>query len=653
VRRARPRAFARRILLVLEHVFHAPPTLRFLAVFLAVSAVMMEVAALSGLVAHWAGAPDHSVSLVEGLWWALTRLLDGGTVASDTGLLPRVLGVGVTFIGLVTTSILTGAFASAFTEGLERLQSGELPAFERDHLLFLGWSPSGGVVLRELCASGVRRPVVIVSTQGRELIEEHLRGYLPPGGAAFEIVFRAGDPTTPSAVERGAARRAAAIVILPEAEPGAAEHTESVALRSLIAARRVLGDAEVPLFVESTGTAGRAMLGLCAGPERVMVVAARDLHARLLARTVRQPSVFHVARRVLSIGAHGVFAHPAGAFAGATFDEAHALAGGGVLIGVVRDGRAELCPDGSLVLRSDDRLLFLGAGGAPLRASAPLPASGPDLAPPSTRDRLDLLVLRPSPELGRVLSALDRQERVRAAVLCAPEASTTLAAAIDPAHLGLSRTTVELHTSGPGNEKTLDTLLERRWDVALLLAAPVPSALEAHADADSLLALLHVNLPQHPGAGVARALVEIRSPEVQRIARGLGVQGPFVLSREIVGLILAREIHAVVAHQDAEVQAARGVPCLDLLDDVAASVELRAVARIDGEEPPTFAHLAAAARRRGEIAIGWLEPGADGPVVKLLPARGERVALREGVEVIVLTSEEIREGGAVEAVHPR
>src|SRR5262249_3432454 len=153
------------------------------------------------------------------------------------------------------------------------------------------------------------------SAQRRELIEEHIRDYILPG-SGLDIIIRSGDPTTPSAIRRGAARYATGLVILPEIEPNAVECADSIALRSLIAVRRVLGEREVPLLVESAGTTGRAMLGLCAGPSRVGVVEARDLHARLLAQTLRQPGVFDVARSILAIGAHGVFAHPAAAYAG-------------------------------------------------------------------------------------------------------------------------------------------------------------------------------------------------------------------------------------------------------------------------------------------------------------------------------------------------
>lgn len=634
----------RRLVHALEILLHAAPALQLFAIFL----ISLIVAVLSGVFAHWASAPYQPVSFREGVWWAITHLLDGGTVASDTGLWTRALGVSVTLFGLVLVALLTGAFASTFSESLERVRSGAIQAYERDHLLFLGWNASAGVALRELAASGIRRSIVIVSDQRRELVEEQVRDYLGPRAPLLDIVFRSGDPTTVSAVARGAARHAGAIVILPEADPSAAEQGDGLALRSLLAARRALRGRDVPLLIEGTGSTGRALLGLCATPGQVAVVQARDLHARLLARAVLSPGIFAVAQRLLALGPHAVFAHSAAAFAGETFDGAHAAADSGVLVGVVRDGRPELCPEGSMTLRRDDELLFLAARGAPMRANGALPLCPVALTAPRPRDRpFSLLVLRSSPELPRVLRALDTHEPVRAAILCGPDEIGALSAALDPARLGLGRTTVEILAGDPSDEKTLDAILERRWDAALQLATPVPAAMAHHEDAKHLLTLLHVGLPRGPGGGAAHTLVELRSPGMLRLARGLSDSAACVLSRELTGLILAREISARCGARARDERDARP----DLLDDVAASVELRAVTPAPCCEVLTFAHLAAAARRRGEIALGILEPGCPAP--RLFLPRNEPIHFAPELRVVVLTSAEIRAGGAVDAVPPR
>src|SRR5207247_941724 len=116
--------------------------------------------------------------VIQGLWWAITRMLDGGTVASDSGPRRQIFGIGVTLIGTIAVAILTGSFASSFSDRLNALRRGALPVFEKGHVVFLGWNSHGSVILRELAVSGIRATLVIVADHERDLLEESVREQL-------------------------------------------------------------------------------------------------------------------------------------------------------------------------------------------------------------------------------------------------------------------------------------------------------------------------------------------------------------------------------------------------------------------------------------------------------------------------------------------
>jgi hypothetical protein len=107
----------------------------------------------------------------------------------------------------------------------------------------------------------------------------------------------------------------------------------------------------------------------------------------------------------------------------------------------------------------------------------------------------------------------------------------------------------------------------------------------------------------------------VRSPEARLPRDGAHHHvDDFILSREVVGMLLAREIYGI---------GVRGSSIYhEVLDAVNPSVELRPLALYtSGDGEPTFAELALAARRRGEVAIGIAD---DKGQPRLLPPFGDR-----------------------------
>ncbi len=567
-------------------------------------------------------------SLTEGIWWAITRLLDGGTVASDgrTGFLRQVFALGVTLLGLVAVTVLTGAFASSFSDRLSAIRRGSLPVFERGHVLLLGWNAHAGVIVRELGRTGQRMRLVIVADKDRETIEESVREQLHGRKHRLDVVVRHGDPATVAAVRKAAARRARAVVILPDSDVGHCH--DRAALRSLLALERVLGDrGERPhIIVEVASQSGREMVRLCEGAGRdVVVVEAHGVNAHVLAQSVRQRGAFGVARAILSLDALSIYHYPPALFSGLPFDDAHASIRSGVLVGLLRGGAPLLSPPGDEVIGPDDQLLVFSdqdvqprLAGVPDRRSrssfTPVPVVPPQL--------LRLLILRVRPGLAKVLELLDARGPVKVTLL-APEKEIDFAReAVRQA--SLRRTTIDFVAGDPLDGPTIDRALAAPHDTALLLAPDVSPAFAAEADADQLISLLQLRRRRDDGGAPSHAVVEVRSPEA-RLPRDAARQDDFILSREVVGMMLAREIYGI---------GMRGSSIYhEVLDAINPSVELRPLALYaSGALDPTFAELAAAARRRGEVAIGIAD---DRGQARLLPRFGDRFRAREAYLVVL------------------
>ncbi|MFO0755787.1 MAG: hypothetical protein U0359_04820 [Byssovorax sp.] len=567
---------------------------------------------------------------IDGLWWAITRMLDGGTVAGDahSGFLRQFFGLGVTMIGLVAVTVLTGAFASSFAERLSGIRRGSLPVFERRHLLFLGWNPHAGVIVRELGRTGARMTLVVVSDHDREAIEESVREQLAGRKHRLRVIVRRGDPATVVAVRKAAARRARAVVILPDTEIGHCH--DRAALRSLLALQRVIGDHKPrpQVIVEVASGSGREMVHLCeeAGVGTgFVVVEAYGVNAGILAQSVRRPGAFAVARQILSLDALSIYAYPAKGFTGLPFDEAHASLDGGVLVGLSRAGKVLLSPPGDERIEPTDQLLVFSDRARPpslvprddLRGRSSQPTLRPKPLPP-----LHLLVLRVRPGLGAILSFLDARGPVEATVVAPEDELDHAREAL--AQATLHRTTVELKEGDPLDATVIEQALATPRDTVLVLAPDVRPDFVAEADADQLISLLHIRRVRAARKSNEHVVVEVRSPETKLPSRGEH-RDDFILSRELVGMLLAREIHAI---------GMRGSRVyLDVFDAVNPSVELRAMSIYAGSrDEVSFADLSASARRRGEVAIGVMEDRAQ---PRLLPAGSERFPVAGSSLVVI------------------
>jgi hypothetical protein len=171
--------------------------------------------------------------------------------------------------------------------------------------------------------------------------------------------------------------------------------------------------------------------------------------------------------------------------------------------------------------------------------------------------------------------------------------------------VALERTRVEVIAGDPLDGPTVDRLLaEAPRDVAVLLAPEVSAAEIAEADADQLITLLHL---RRGGGSALRTVMEIRSEETRLLTRPVPRLEDFLIKRETVGMLLAQELHAICLERPG---AWVGPIYHSILEAIGPSVELQPmVAYAGGERTPSFARIAAAARRRGQVAIGVAEEG--------------------------------------------
>jgi len=639
--RTRASSIGQRVVYRLDRFLDQPPWLQLAAIL---ALALIVVIAFGGLRTLAEGDPSDR-TFGAGLWWAVTRLLDGGTVAGDAGLLSRAFGLLVTLLGLVAVAVLTGAFASSFVERIAALRRGTNAVFENGHVVLLGFNARGSVVLRELGVSGMRATVVILTQEDRDRVEERVQHAFGGREHRLRIVVRHGDPTT-QAVRRAALRSAAAILILPEADPGPL--ADRAALRSVLAARRALHGRRVAFIVEVSSSEGREVVELAAHGEEIAVVEGRDVNARLLAHASRQPGAYETMRQLLSLDARSFFAEPADELAGETFTQAVGRIEGGVLVGLARDGRVELCPRGSTRIEAKDELVVFRDSDRSLTKGRSWDEPMTTVAAADLTEPLRVAVTRYSSELALVLSFIEARRPVEVTILVAPHEADLVRSAL--AQAPLRRTTARFVEGDAVDGATISELVRSACDVVLVLAPDAIRRDAIDADVDQIVSLLHLRraLSLRP-APRPRVVVELRGAETKALVSELAADD-LVLSRELTSMLLAQELHVAFERTSARWQSSIYREVLH-----ADTVELRLrpiYPYLKDGVSATFASVARAAQALDEVAIGVIEEGSK---PRLVPDGQHRIERSEQARVIVLSRTDARasdERGEVPSLDP-
>ena len=574
-------------------------------------------------------SPD-AASDREALWWSLTHLMDGGTMASDHWG-QRLVALGATASGVLLLSLVTAAFASKMNERIHDMRSGLNPVVERDHILVLGFSGDATLVAREIARSGQRRTLVVLAQSDKLRIEMAMRHVTQTDGTKVRVAVRTGDPRSEAALLRVDAQHAKSIVVVP---PPELDDEESVqwTLSTLLAVRRVVeSDFAGEIIVEARHAENRDVLMLAAepgiaGPNALstQIVASDDIIARVLAQGARQEGVYFALRELLAFNRREIYiADVPEPLRGLSFDDAHARLRDGVLLGIVRKGGPPILsprPDAAIVLSAGDRMVLLSSGRADYRLDGTLP-DAPDnaslpapLALPPERvvilgfNRIIPLLVT---ELDELLPAGSRIHVVSG------DTTKESAPVLDAARRAVKRSTVTVIERSPCESMRTNEAEIYEADAVIIVGCADDAGDNGDADALANLLWLRHGM-RRTGRHVHRVVTQVRDP--RSALHVPEMPHDFVVSSAVVAMLLAQ---AALDPDAARVYT-------EILNPEGAEIFLRPRAEYLGVGPRTFADAMASARTYGEIALGFMtaDPDADDDC----EARREQLAVDDASE---------------------
>ncbi|MGC9439674.1 CASTOR/POLLUX-related putative ion channel [Streptomyces sp. WG5] len=579
--------------------------------------------------------PDAPASPADRLAqvWHLTgeTLRLGG----ETGAPPRVvMSVLLALVTLLYVSALVGLITTALTERLNALRRGRSTVLEQGHAVVLGWSEQVFTVVSELVAANANQrhaAVAVLADRDKTLMEEALGTKVGPVGRT-RLICRSGPVTDPAVLPLTSPATAGVVLVLPHDEPDA----DAEVVKTLLALRAALaGEKNRPPVVAAVRD-DRYRLAAClaAGPGGV-VLESDTITARLIVQAARRPGLSLVHQELLDFAGDEFYLVTEPALTGRPFGEALLSYRTSSVVGIVRGDAPLLNPppdtpitpgDLLVVISRDDDTTWLDDCAE--LAEEPAMASGPST--PARAERVLLLGWNRRAPL--IVDQLRRRARPGSVIdVVADQGEATLRQVNEADADSGTDLSLTLHHGDVTRPETLRRLDVYSYDSVIVLGRdPVPGQPSDDPDNRTLVTLLLLRqLEEATGRElpVVTELVDDRNRALAPISPGADV----IISGKLIGLLLAqisqnRHLAAVFE---------------ELFSADGAGVRLRPATDyvLPGSET-SFATVVAAARRRGECAIGYRSHAdastSPGYGMRVNPPKDERRRWTAEDEVVVI-----------------
>ncbi|TDC40968.1 potassium transporter TrkA [Actinomadura sp. KC345] len=566
---------------------------------------------------HWFGM----------VWRSLLRTLDPGTMGDDTGTGPFLaLMLVATIGGIFIVSSLIGVITTGLEAKITELRKGRSRIVEHGHTVLLGWSEQVFTVVTELVEANQskrRSCVAILANRDKVEMEDAIRERVGDLGRT-RIVCRTGDPLKVADVELVSPGTARSIMIVtPETDD--ADTRVIKVLLSLGSRTWEQGRPHVVAAVHDSANLPAARL---AGDGSAHVIDADDVAIRLIVQSHRQSGLSQVCTDLLDFAGHEFYMRREPDLAGLTVGEALSAYDLGVPTGLRRrDGTVLLNPPMDTVIGADDEIIVLAEDDLLIRLR-----QGP---PPPVRESVitTATAREPAPERTLMLGWNHRAPKIIELLdefLASGSALVVAAPREDPTGVLRPRDNLKLDfvRAEPTDRPSLESLDVGSFQHVIVLSEEGLD--HEHADARTLVTLLHLR-DMEDALGDPFAIVSEIHDDANREIAQVTKADDFVVSEKLISLMLTqlsenRHLYDVF---------------VDLLDPAGSEIYLKpACDYLAPGEQADFATLIEAARRRGEVALGYRlselfhEPPGYGVVLN--PDKTAPLTLSAGDRVIVL-----------------
>jgi len=607
-----------------------------------VGLILLATFAVVALHIHPEGS--GSLGFLEAAWMSMMRTLDPGTMGGDTGWGFRLAMFFVTLSGIFIVSALIGIINNGIEAKIEDLRKGRSFVVENDHTLILGWSPKVFTIVSELVLANENRSrprIVILAPMDKVEMEDEIRDKIPDTRNT-KVICRRGDPLDLNDLEIVNPHAARSIIILaPESQD-----PDSEVIKSILAITNNANRRPEPYHIVAELAEMRNLeVARMVGRDEAQLVVASDLISRVIVQTSRQSGLSVVYTELLDFGGDEIYFTAEPGLTGRTFGEALFAYEDSCLMGLrLQDGRLVINPPMDTRIEPGDKVIAISEDDDTVKLSGRVgdwndlerrlaidPAAIQGAQPAAKRPERTLL-LGWNERGATIINELDRYVAHGSELLLVAD-TRKLPETIARDCGGLCAQKLTCLEADTTDRRVLDGLSVHTFDQIILLCYSDDLGLQ-EADARTLITLLHLRDMEQKGGHDYRIVTEMLDERNRELAE-VTQADDFIVSNKLVSLMLSqvsenRELNALFA---------------DLFQPEGSEIYLKpAEDYVELGRPVNFYTVTEAARRRGEIAIGYKQEAfrneaakAHGVVVN--PDKSGSVAYAAADHIIVLAKD--------------
>ena len=577
------------------------------------------------------GRGGHPPGFPEILWRDLMRAIDPGNVGGDQGSWLYLLSMlAITVSGILVVSTLIGIITGGIDKKLSELRKGRSFVVERGHTVILGWSSQVFSVIAELAAANRSRAgacIAILAEKDKVEMEDDIRARVGKTGN-MRVVCRTGSSTDIDDIEIVNPHDARSIIILSPEDDDA----DSQVIKTILALTKNPNRSENPYhIVSSIRVPENLSVAQMVGSDEVELVPVDDFIARITAQTCRQSGLSLVYTDLLDFQGDEIYFVREARLFGKTFGDALTAYEKCSAIGLrARDGRIELNPPTDTEISSGDAVILIAEDDS---AITPSTNACPEIASYAIRKSRSreqilerILILGWNQRAPTIISELDNYIPSGSPVTVVRHEGTGNPSGSDELRLQ----TIDFRAGDTTDRRTLDGLNVPAYDHVIVLGYS-DQLDHQEADTRTLLTLLHLReIADQNGQSfsIVSEMLDDRNRELAEITHA----DDFIVSDRLVSLLMCqvsenKELSAVFE---------------ELFNSEGSELYLKpADEYVEPDVPLNFYTVVEAARRRGEIAVGYrVKAEAADPHksygVHLNPDKSQRITFAEGDRVVVL-----------------
>lgn len=572
------------------------------------------------------------VSFPEAAWESLMRTLDAGTMGGDTGTGFRVVMLGVTFGGIFIVSALIGVINNGIEDKIGELRKGRSKVIEKNQTVILGWSDQVFPIIGELVLANENQKnpkIVILGDKDKVEMEDEIKERVSDTKNT-QIICRSGSPIDPGDLDMVSVQSSRSIIVLA---PDQDDDPDSNTIKTILAITNSPNRRKEPYHIVAEIRDPRNMqVARMVGKDEAELVLVGDLISRITVQTCRQSGLSVVYTELLDFGGDEIYFKQEPSLAGKTLGDAIMSYEDSTVMGISSANGPRLNPPMDTVIGPNDKLIVISQDDDTIRLSGQtnfnINTAAIQQSTPAEPKPERTLILDWNWRLPSIVGELDQY--------VAPGSEVTIVAQKEDGEEEIKNECGELknlkinyRVDSVTDRRVLDELNLSTYDHAIILCSDDSDP--QRSDADTLITLLHLrDIVDQTGSklSIVSEMLDIRNRNLAEVTRA----DDFIVSEKLISLMLSqisenKDLNAVFA---------------DLFDPEGSEIYLKPITNyIALGQPVNFYTVLEAARRRGEIAIGYRVKSQANDAEKsygvhVNPKKSESVTFAQGDKVIVL-----------------